>query len=126
MKKIIKTDNAPSPIGPYNQAVQVGNCVYVSGTIAMDLGSKQLIKTNVKDETKIVMDYIGAILKEAGLGYEHIVKTTIFLSDMNTFTQVNEVYSSYFKSDFPARATIQADRLPKDANVEISVDAVAF
>ena len=126
MKKIINTANAPSPIGPYNQAVQVGDSVYVSGTIAMDLNSKQLIKTNIKEETKIVMDYLGAILKEAGLTYDHIVKTTIFLADMNNFVHVNEVYSGYFKKDFPARATIQADRLPKDANVEISVEAKVF
>lgn len=126
MKKIINTPNAPAPIGPYNQAVQVGDSVFVSGTIAMDLNSKQLIKTNIKEETKIVMEYLGAILKEAGLDYEHIVKTTIFLADMNNFVHVNEVYSSYFKKDFPARATIQADRLPKDANVEISVEAKVF
>lgn len=126
MKKIIKTTNAPAPIGPYNQAVIVGDCVYVSGTIAMDLESKQLIKTNIKEETKIVMEYLGAVLKEAGLTYDNIVKTTIFLSDMNNFVHVNEVYSSYFQGDFPARATIQADRLPKDANVEISVEAKVF
>ena len=126
MKKIIKTTNAPAPIGPYNQAIMVGDCVYVSGTIAMDLESKQLIKTNIKEETKIVMEYLGAVLNEAGLTYDNIVKTTIFPSDMNNFVHVNEVYSSYFQGDFPARATIQADRLPKDANVEISVEAKVF
>ncbi len=126
MKKIINTTNAPAPIGPYNQAVQVGDSVYVSGTIAMDLASKQLIKTNIREETKIVMDYIGEVLKEAGLSFDNIVKTTIFLADINNFVQVNEVYSTYFKTDFPARATIQADRLPKDANVEISVEAKVF
>ena len=126
MKKLINTTNAPSPIGPYNQAVQVGDSVYVSGTIAMDLASKQLIKTNIKEETKIVMEYLGAVLKEEGLTYDNIVKSTIFLADMNNFVHVNEVYSSYFKGDYPARATIQADRLPKDANVEISVEARVF
>lgn len=126
MKKIINTTKAPAPIGPYNQAIQVGDSVYVSGTIAMDLGSKQLIKTNIKDETKIVMEYVGEVLQAAGLTYDNIVKTTIFLADMNNFVHVNEVYSSYFKGDFPARATIQADRLPKDANVEISVEARVF
>jgi 2-iminobutanoate/2-iminopropanoate deaminase len=90
------------------------------------LESKQLIKTTIKDETKIVMEYLGAVLKEAGLTYDNIVKTTIFLSDMNNFVHVNEVYSSYFKGDYPARATVQADRLPKDANVEISVEAKVF
>ena len=126
MKKIVKTNNAPAPIGPYNQAVIVGDAVYISGTIAMDLQSKQLIKTNIKEETKIVMDYIEAILKEAGIDFNNVVKTTIFLNDMNNFVHVNEVYSSYFKKDFPARATIQAQRLPKDANVEISMEAKIF
>jgi 2-iminobutanoate/2-iminopropanoate deaminase len=123
MKKIINTTNAPSPIGPYNQAVIVNNLVFISGTIAMDLQSKQLIKTNIKEETKIVMDYLGAILKAAGCSFDHVVKSTIFLNDMNNFVHVNEVYASYFTGDFPARATIQAARLPKDANVEISVEA---
>ncbi len=126
MKKIINTPNAPAPIGPYNQAVIVGDSVYISGTLAMDLNSKQLIKTNIKEETKIVMEYIGAILKAAGLTFDHVVKTTIFLNDINNFVQVNEVYSSYFKKDFPARATIQAQRLPKDANIEISMEAKIF
>lgn len=127
MKKIVQTNDAPAPIGPYNQAVIVGDSVYISGTIAMDLQSKQLIKTtNIKEETKIVMDYIGAILKAAGIGFDNVVKTTIFLNEMNHFVQVNEVYSSYFKKDFPARATIQAQRLPKDANVEISMEAKIF
>jgi 2-iminobutanoate/2-iminopropanoate deaminase len=126
MKKVVNTVHAPAPIGPYNQAVIVGDSVYLSGTIAMDLQSKQLIKTNIKEETKIVMDYIGAILKEAGLSFDNVVKTTIFLNDMNNFVHVNEVYSSYFKKDFPARATIQAQRLPKDANVEISLEAKIF
>ena len=127
MKKIVQTSNAPAPIGPYNQAVIVGDSVYISGTIAMDLQSKQLIKTtNIKEETKIVMDYIGAILKAANIDFDNVVKTTIFLNDMTTFVHVNEVYSSYFKKDFPARATIQAQRLPKDANVEISMEAKIF
>ncbi len=123
MKKIINTPDAPSPIGPYNQAVVVNNFVFVSGTIAMDLQSKQLVKTNIKEETRMVMEYIGAILKAAGCNFDNVVKSTIFLNDMNNFVQVNEVYASYFKTDFPARATIQAARLPKDANVEISVEA---
>jgi len=126
MKKIVKTTEAPAPIGPYNQAVIVGDSVYISGTIAMDLQSKQLVKATIKEETKIVMDYIGAILKAAGINFENVVKTTIFLNDMNNFVHVNEVYSSYFQKDFPARATIQADRLPKDANVEISMEAKIF
>jgi 2-iminobutanoate/2-iminopropanoate deaminase len=126
MKKIVNTDKAPAPIGPYNQAIIVGDTVYLSGTIAMDLDSKQLIKTSIKEETKIVMDYAGEILKAAGIGYDNVVKTTIFLNDMNNFVHVNEIYSSYFKKDYPARATIQAQRLPKDANVEISMEARIF
>lgn len=126
MKKIINTANAPAPIGPYNQAVIVGNQMYISGTLAMDLQSKQLIKTSIKEETKMVMDYLGAILKAGGCGFDNVVKTTIFLNDMNNFVHVNEVYASYFKGDFPARATIQAARLPKDANVEISMEAIIF
>jgi len=126
MKKIINTPDAPAPIGPYNQAIIVGDTVYLSGTIAMDLQSKQLIKAPIKEETKIVMEYIGAILKAAGCTFDNVVKASIFLNDMNNFVHVNEVYASYFKGDFPTRATIQAARLPKDANVEISVVAKLF
>ncbi|MBL7902526.1 MAG: RidA family protein [Bacteroidia bacterium] len=126
MKKVINTADAPAPIGPYNQAIIVGNTMYISGTIAMDLQSKQLVKTTIKEETKMVMDYIGAILKAGGCTFDNVVKSTIFLNDMNNFVQVNEVYASYFKGDFPARATIQAAKLPKDANVEISVEAYLF
>lgn len=126
MKKIINTDKAPAPIGPYNQAVIVGNTMFISGTIAMDLQSKQLVKTSIKEETKMVMDYIGEILAAGGCTFNNVVKSTIFLNDMNNFVHVNEVYASYFKNDFPARATIQAARLPKDANVEISVEAILF
>lgn len=126
MKKIINTPNAPAPIGPYNQAVIAGNTMFIAGTIAMDLQSKQLIKASIKEETKLVMDYIGEILKAGGCSFENVVKSTIFLNDMNNFVHVNEVYASYFNSDFPARATIQAARLPKDANVEISVEAIIF
>jgi 2-iminobutanoate/2-iminopropanoate deaminase len=126
MKKIINTPDAPAPIGPYNQALIVGDSVYLSGTIAMDLQSNKLIKAPIKEETKIVMDYIEAILKAAGCTFDNVVKTTIFLNDMNNFVHVNEVYASYFKADFPTRATIQAARLPKDANVEISLEAKLF
>jgi 2-iminobutanoate/2-iminopropanoate deaminase len=126
MKKIVNTTNAPAPIGPYSQAVIVGDCMHISGTIAMDLQSKQLVKVPIKEETKMVMDYIGAILKAGGCTFDNVVKCTIFLTDMNNFVHVNEVYSSYFTHDFPSRATIQAARLPKDANVEISVEAKIF
>src|SRR5882757_5316290 len=126
MKKIINTPKAPAPIGPYNQAVIVGETMFISGTIAMDLQSKQLVKTTIKEETKMVMDYIGEILKAGGCTFENVAKSTIFLNDMNNFVHVNEVYASYFNGDFPARATIQAARLPKDANVEISMEAILF
>jgi 2-iminobutanoate/2-iminopropanoate deaminase len=124
MKKIINTPKAPTPIGPYNQAILAGETLYMSGQIALDLETNKLLKLSVKDETKQVMDYLGAILNEAGMSFDNVVKTSIFLSDMNNFVQVNEVYSSYFTNDFPARATIEAKRLPKDANVEISMEAV--
>ncbi len=126
MKKIIYTEEAPAPIGPYNQAVIVGDTMYISGTIAMDLQSKQLLKTTIKEETKLVMDYLQAILKAGGCTFDNVVKSTIFLNDMNNFVHVNEVYASYFRGDFPSRATIQAARLPKDANVEISMEAKLF
>jgi 2-iminobutanoate/2-iminopropanoate deaminase len=125
-KKVINTNEAPAPIGPYNQAIIVGDSMYISGTIAMDLASKQLVKTTIKEETKMVMEYIGAILKAGGCTFDNVVKCTIFLNDMNNFVHVNEVYASYFKNEFPSRATIQATRLPKDANVEISVEAKIF
>mgnify|MGYP003924773179 CR=1 FL=1 len=127
MKKIVNTPKAPAPIGPYNQAVIVGDTMYVAGQIAMDLESKQLIKTNnIREETKIVMDYIKEILAAAGLTYDNVVKVTIFLSDLNNFHHVNEVYATYFNGSYPARATIEAKRLPKDANIEISVEARIF
>lgn len=124
MKKIIVTTKAPAPIGPYNQAVLAGDTLYVSGTIALDLETNKLMKLAIKEETKQVMDYLAEILKAADMTFDNVVKTSIFLSDMNSFVQVNEVYSSYFTKDFPARATIEAKRLPKDANVEISLEAV--
>ena len=124
MKKIIFTSKAPAPIGPYSQAVVAGNTLYVSGQIAIDPATGQLITINILRETNQVMHNIMAILHEAGMDFADIVKTTIFLSDMNNFGSVNEVYSEYFSSDFPARETVQVSRLPKDVNVEISVVAV--
>lgn len=120
-KKIINTTNAPAPIGPYNQAVWAGNLLFVSGQIAIDPSDGSLKTTSIEEETKQVMKNIGNILSAAGLDFNHIVKTTIFLSDMNHFSKVNEVYGSYFKSDFPARETIAVLGLPKGVNVEISV-----
>ena len=126
MKKIIFTSSGPSPIGPYSQAVMVGNTLYVSGQIAIDPATGQLITINIIRETNQVMHNLMAILNEAGLDFSNVVKTTIFLTDMNNFANVNEVYGQYFTSDFPARETVQVSRLPKDVNVEISVVAIKF
>ncbi|MEI3801604.1 MULTISPECIES: RidA family protein [unclassified Chitinophaga] len=123
-KQIINTNNAPAPIGPYNQSVKAGNTLYVSGQIALDPVSGELIKSGIVDETHQAMRNLQAVLTAAGLGFEHIVKTTIFITDMKTFPQVNEVYGSYFTSDFPARETVEVSGLPKGVNVEISVIAV--
>ncbi len=124
MKKVIRTEKAPAPIGPYSQAVMTGNTLYVSGQIAINPANGQLEIVNVIRETNQVMENIGAILKEAGYEYSDIVKTTIFLTDMNNFQAVNEVYGSYFTKDFPARETVEVSVLPKNVNVEISVIAV--
>ena len=122
-KTIIRTDKAPAPIGPYNQAIAYGDLVYISGQICIDPVSGLLNNATLADETHQVMKNIGAILTESGIDYSHIIKTGIFLKDMNQFAAVNEVYGSYFSSDFPARETVQVSRLPKDVNVEISVIA---
>ncbi|NVO02632.1 MAG: RidA family protein [Bacteroidetes bacterium] len=123
MKKIISTPKAPKPIGPYSQAVLVDNTLYVSGQIPVnpETGS---FDPEIKVQTNQVMKNIEAILLEAGLGFENIVKTSIFIIDMNNFAQVNEVYGSFFKSDFPARETVQVSKLPLGVDVEISVIAV--
>jgi 2-iminobutanoate/2-iminopropanoate deaminase len=124
MKKVINTNNAPAPIGPYSQAIATGGFVFVSGQIPIDPSTGVLVSENVKAETRQVMENIKAVLAEASLGFDHIVKTTIFLTDMQSFAQVNEVYGTYFTSQFPARETVQVSALPKNANVEISVIAV--
>ena len=123
MKKIIRTDKAPAPIGPYSQADLSGNTLYVSGQIALNPVDGQLITINIIRETNQVMENIGAILKEAGFDYSDILKTTIFLKDLQNFQTVNEVYGNYFKDNFPARETVEVSKLPKDVNVEISVVA---
>jgi 2-iminobutanoate/2-iminopropanoate deaminase len=124
MKQVINTTNAPAPIGPYSQAIAAGNFVFVSGQIPMDPSTGDIVSENIKAETIQVMENIKAILSEAGLGFDHIVKTSIFLTDMQAFAQVNEVYGSYFTSEFPARETVQVSALPKNVNVEITVIAV--
>ncbi len=122
-KKIIITDKAPAPIGPYNQAVLVNDMLYVSGQIAINPASGQLVLDNIIKETQQVMNNLKAILEAAGMDFSHVIKTTIFLKDMNQFSSVNEVYGAFFKSDFPARETVQVAALPKFVNVEISVVA---
>lgn len=121
MKTILNTPHAPAPIGPYSQAVKAGNFLFVSGQIAIHPPTGELILQSIEEETHQVMKNIGEILKAANADYSHIVKTGIFLKDMNDFTTVNAVYGSYFTADFPARETVQVARLPKDVNVEISV-----
>ena len=122
-KKIIRTDNAPAPIGPYNQAVAFGNLLFVSGQIALDPATGNLVMDDIQTETKLVMSNLKAILNEAGMDFSNVLKSTIFLMDMGQFAQVNEVYGSYFPSDAPARETVQVAGLPKGVNVEISVVA---
>lgn len=121
-KKIIFSKEAPAPIGPYSQAVQYGNTLYCSGQIALDTAGN-MHNDSVEAEAVQVMHNIGKLLEAAGLSYSDIVKTTIFLTDMNDFAAVNGIYASYFKGDYPARETVQVSALPKGARVEISVTA---
>jgi|TARA_B110000495_G_C22399842_1_gene255674 2-iminobutanoate/2-iminopropanoate deaminase len=124
MKKIIFTKDAPSPIGPYNQAVLSGNTLYISGQIAIDQKSGELIIDSIKQETQLVMENLKAVLKEAGMTFENVIKSTIFISDMNNFSEINNVYASYFNKDTaPARETVEVSRLPKFVNIEISMIA---
>lgn len=122
-KKIIRTDNAPAPIGPYNQAVQFGNMLFVSGQIALDAQTGELVQGDIQTETRKVMENLQAILTETGMDFSNVLKSTIFLMDMGQFAQVNEVYGSYFISEAPARETVQVASLPKGVQVEISVIA---
>ena len=124
MKDIVLTDRGPKPIGPYSQAVKSNGFVFVSGQVALDPVTGQFVGTEVKAQTERVMENLKAILEAAGASFTHVVKTTVFLKDMNDFTAMNEVYARYFAAAPPARSTVQAARLPKDALVEI--DVVAF
>ena len=123
-KQIINTDKAPAPIGPYNQAVKANGLVFISGQVAFIPATGELELSSIDAETHQVMKNLAAILKEAHLTFEHLVKTTIFLSDMSLFAKVNEIYASYFTSDHPARETVAVKGLPRGVNVEISVIAV--
>jgi 2-iminobutanoate/2-iminopropanoate deaminase len=124
-KKVIYAAHAPEPIGPYSQAIQAGNMLFISGQIAIQKSSgKILSEGSIEDETRQVMENIGAILKAAGLDFSHVAKSSIFLKDMGSFPKVNEVYGTYFSQQPPARETIEVSRLPKDVNVEISCIAI--
>ncbi|HEX2607560.1 MAG TPA: RidA family protein [Flavisolibacter sp.] len=123
-KKIINTKNAPAPIGPYNQAVISGNTMYISGQICIDPATGNLKNKDIQEETHQVMQNLKAILQDAGLTFNNVVKTTIFITDMNRFSEINEIYGKYFTGDFPARETVQVSALPKFVNVEISMIAV--
>ncbi|HHC78295.1 MAG TPA: RidA family protein [Flavobacteriia bacterium] len=125
MKKIITTQNAPSPIGPYNQAVLVNDMLFTSGQIAFNPKSGQLVLGDIKIETGQVMENLKAVLAAANMTFENVVKTSIFIADMNDFAAINEVYGSYFNdATAPARETVQVACLPKNVNVEISMIAV--
>lgn len=125
MKKIIKTSKAPAPIGPYNQAILSGNTLYISGQIAMDPASGKLVEGDIQAETTRVMQNLQAILTKAGMGFDQVVKTSIFIKDMKQFAAINDVYAAYFEGLVaPARETVEVANLPKYVNVEISMIAV--
>ena len=125
MKKIIYTDKAPAPIGPYNQGVLTGNTLYTSGQIALNPVTMQLVMDSIEEETKQVMENLKAVLEAAGMTFENVIKTTIFIMNMGDFARINEVYGSYFnEKTAPARETVQVACLPKNVNVEISMVAV--
>lgn len=125
MKKIIFTDKAPAPIGPYNQAVLSANTLYTSGQIALHPETGELIISDIETETKQVMENMKAVLEAAGMTFDNVVKSTIFIIDMDDFTKINGVYGSYFSEESaPARETVQVARLPKNVNVEISMIAI--
>ena len=125
MKKIIFTDKAPAPIGPYNQAVLVGNMLYTSGQIAINPATNELVLDNIETETKQVMENLKAVLEAAEMTFENVIKVSIFISDMNNFSKINTIYGAYFnEATAPARETVQVAGLPKNVNVEISAIAV--
>lgn len=125
MKKIIFTEKAPAPIGPYNQAVLVGNMLYTSGQIALNPLNNELVLENIESETKQVMENLKAVLEAAEMTFENVIKVSIFISDMNNFSKINTIYGAYFnESNAPARETVQVAGLPKNVNVEISVIAI--
>lgn len=120
-KKIINSANAPAPIGPYSHAVQFGNLLFTSGQVALNPATGELVMDNIEAETEMVMKNLKAILDDAGVGFEHVVKSTIFIMDMNQFAAINAVYGKYFPNNPPARETVQVAKLPRGVNVEISM-----
>lgn len=124
MKEIIATENAPGAIGPYSQAVKTGNLVFCSGQIPIDVATGEFVSDDVAEQTRQVLKNLSAVLEAAGTSLNNVVKTTVFLADMNDFATVNEIYAEFFNENKPARATVQAARLPKDARVEI--DCIAL
>lgn len=125
MKKIIFTKNAPAPIGPYSQAVLVGNTLYTSGQIAINPTTNELVLSDIETETKQVMENMKAVLHAAKMDFQHVIKASIFISDMNNFAKINSVYAQYFnEAEAPARETVEVACLPKNVNVEISMIAV--
>ena len=125
-KIVINSSQAPAPIGPYNQAIMIQETLYVSGQIAIDQSTGQLVNSNITEETHQVMKNLSFILQEAGMTFINVVKCSIFLKDMNNFQTINGIYGEYFKSNPPARETVEVSRLPKDVNIEISCIAVKF
>jgi 2-iminobutanoate/2-iminopropanoate deaminase len=123
-KTVVYSAAAPAPIGPYSQAIQTGNMLFVSGQIAIQQSTGQMLTANIEEETKQVMTNLDEILKAAGMDFTNVVKTSIFLKDMGNFPKVNAIYGEYFPSNPPARETVEVSRLPKDVNVEISCIAV--
>ncbi|MES2856794.1 MAG: RidA family protein [Bdellovibrionota bacterium] len=124
LKKIHETKKAPAPIGPYSQAVEAGGFLFCSGQIALDPATGQVVAGGIPEQTEMVMKNVAAVLETAGLGFENIVKTTIFLTDMADFPAVNEVYGRYFKADAPARSTVAVQGLPRGVKVEVEVLAI--
>ena len=124
-KSIVNTAKAPEPIGPYSQAVKAGGFLFLSGQVALIPGTSELNTSNITGETRQVMGNLKAVLAEAGMNFSHVIKTTIFLKEMSSFTEVNMEYGKYFEKDFPARETVAVKTLPKDVNVEISMIAFA-
>lgn len=122
--KVISTDKAPQAIGPYSQGVSSGNMVYTSGQLGMDPSTAELINSNIQDETRQSLKNVEAVLKQAGASLSDVVKTTVFVKDLNQFVAINEIYSEFFTENKPARSCVEVARLPKDANVEIEAIAI--